>query len=165
MLGKYKAMLVAVPLGLMLGGCSEITEYFVAGNPAEVSSCDFVDTDVGLEGALCVECNSGDASTASASACGVSLSVRCNSTGDNVFGIAIGGIDEGQSFLTGTAWVDDDGTWGPSADDSVRCHEQSLDTLGKQEWKCTDALKGNGKDATTFEASIKYDASKDTCGT
>ncbi len=161
--GKLKAILVTVPIGLMLGGCSEITEYFLDGNPAEVSSCSFIESDVGLEGALCVECNSGSNASGEASACGTTLKVRCNSDlGDDVFGVAIGGFD-GATVLTGTAWVDSDGTAGPSEDDEAICHEQSGEGFGKQEWKCTNALKGSGKDATTFEAEVKYDPDEDDC--
>jgi hypothetical protein len=49
-------------------------------------------------------------------------------------------------------------------DDLLVCHDQSIDLLGKQEYKCTTELTGNGKDGgITFEAEIKYDPEKDEC--
>jgi hypothetical protein len=59
------------------------------------------------------------------------------------------------------AWFDD-GPPGPSTGDFLVCHEQSAGAFGKQEYKCTTGLKGNGKKGgITFEAEIKYDTEKD----
>lgn len=159
-----KALVIAPIAGLMLGGCSQVTEFFVETDPQDASSCEYVLGEFGEPGLLCVECNSSGEDQASAEECGVEISVRCNSDlDDDIFGIALGGAEEGATLYTASAWVDSDETPGPSVDDEISCHNQALDTFGKQEWKCTNALKGNGKDATTFEAEIKYDESKNDC--
>lgn len=166
MIGKLKIIFVAVPFGLMLGGCSELTQYFAGGDPSQVSSCATVSTDLSLPPeALCVECNSVSKPSAEVKACGRTLKAKCSSTlGVPVFGIALVATEgEPAAFLTGTAWMDDDGAAGPSADDQIICHEQSLDLVGKQEWKCAAPPTGKGKDLMTFEASSKYDPAKDTC--
>ena len=177
MLRKSLNVLVAGLLGLSLGACTELTGYFVTGDPADVSSCAYVMADENLgyilglypgdspgdeEGALCVECNSDDAVTDKASYCGNELSVRCNSDlGNPIYGLALAAGSLG-SAMVATAWEDADDN-GADDGDLLLCHEQSGEGLGKQEWKCTNALKGNGKDATTFEAGIKYDESKNNC--
>ena len=166
MLKSVRSLVVSGFAVVSLGACTEVTQYFASGDPAEVSSCEFVlpDAETELEGALCAECNSGGTATASSSACGVQVSVRCNAPAgqEDLYGIAVGVHEEG-SGLTGTAWIDEDDN-GPDDGDALVCHEQGLDDLGKHEVKCTSALKGNGKEgAYTFEASIKYDPAKDTC--
>lgn len=165
MLKTIKTVLLAGSMGAFLGGCTEISEYFGDGDPADVSKCAFVLADVD-EGPylLCAECDSGSTSTATASYCGTELSVRCNAkTADDVYGIALGGFVEGGA-LTGTAWLDEDDDGADDDPDELLCHQQAVSGTIKQEVKCTSALTGNGKTgADTFEASIKYDASKNTC--
>lgn len=163
-------LLVAAACGsIVLTGCTEISEFFLTGDPADVSTCAFVEAEAEVgEGLLCVECNSDSAPTASASYCGAELSARCNSDLDEpVYGIAVGAFD-GAGGMTGTAWVDVDED-GADSDDAVICHEQSLEALsaeldgGKQEYKCTSALTGNGKTATTFEFELKYNPENNDC--
>ena len=106
MIGKLKFIFVAVPFGLMLGGCTELTEYFAGGDPGEVSSCATVSTDLSLPpGALCVECNSVSKPSAEVKACGRTLKAKCSSTlGSPVFGIALAATDgEPLAFMTGSA--------------------------------------------------------------
>ena len=166
-----KLFALTVGATTVLGGCTELTAYFGEGDPAEVSTCVAAYDEFEIapgNGLMCVECNSETASTAKDSYCGAELKARCNSDlGYPVFGIALGGF-EGGGFMTGSAWVDVDDD-GADGDDAIICHEQSGELLslylegGKQEWKCTSALKGNGKDATTFEVELKYDPSKNEC--
>jgi len=176
--GFLRLFVIAPLAGLSIGGCMEVTEIFI-GDPAETSSCAFLlaeAEDLNVTGAICAECNSGGEVKGSTSQCGVEISVRCNSdlTDDGnadlaVFGVAIGFTQPGVPIetvvpvYTATAWVDNDLESGPSADDRLICHHQSLAVLGKSEWKCTNALRGNGKTASTFEAEIKYDSAKDDC--
>lgn len=157
-------LVIAPALGMMLSGCELVTDFFLTESTEDASSCEYVLSEFGEPGLLCAECNSSGEDQASAEACGTEISVRCNSDlGDPIFGIAVGGSEAEATLYTATAWVDFDDTEGPSEGDELFCHMQAVGGFGKQEWKCTNALKGNGKTATTFEAEIKYDESKDDC--
>ena len=165
MLKVLKVLFLSSFVGISLSGCEQITFWFLDNDPAVASSCAaFFDEFDPEEGAMCVECNSSSNPTAKAKYCGSELSLRCNSDlGHEVYGIAVGGSEGGEgSYLSGTAWVDEDDD-GADDDDLALCHQQAAEALGKQEVKCTNALKGNGKLATTFEAEIKYDPTKDNC--
>jgi hypothetical protein len=161
-----KAILVAPLAGLVLSGCTDLTALFAEGDPAEVSSCEYLLSN-GLDELLCVECDSGDNEQNSTEECGVEITARCNSKmANDVYGVALGNFvvdTETFSFLTATAWYDSDDD-GADDDDMILCHEQSGGLLeGKQEWKCTTELTGNGKNDTTFEVEVKYDDSKNDC--
>ncbi len=171
---RLKAILVAPLACFMLSGCEDITEYFVTGgnDPTDTSNCENIGA-IGLSGATCVECNSGDNDEGSAESCGVEVTVRCDSRlANDVYGIgaagfvpedALGTGSPSFSFVTATAWYDVTGD-GPSSDDRILCHEQNMGlTIGKHEWKCTNALTENGKNDTTFEVEFKYDESKNDC--
>ena len=163
-----KVMLkIFVLLGIstfLLSGCELITEAMLDGNPEEVGTCAYWETETGEEGLLCAECDSTTVDNASDSFCGAELKVRCNSDSDALYGIAFGGKQGIASLFTVTAWQEDDDTTGLTADDFMICHEQSLSLIGKQEYKCTTELKGNGKNGgVTFEAEIKYDPTKNDC--
>ena len=165
----FKLMLLAVTSAFLLGGCEDITEIFFVEDPAETSSCQawaenfFLDEDE----LLCVECNSDTVDEASDELCGAEITARCNSDGPVLFGIAlalVGVEDEPINVMTATAWIDDDDPSGPSEGDEIVCHEQSVEMFGKQEYKCTTELNGNGKNGgITFEAEVKYDPLNDDC--